>query len=77
MMQHGVWITIPIVGASFNLVWVWVFICLVLTEIRHAARLCSHMQIRIIFKTCSTLHIQNTVETFGDVLTAPMCEVGK
>lgn len=40
-------------------------------EIQDAACLHCRMQIKIIFKTYSTLHIQNIVETFAVILTTP------
>lgn len=43
-----------------------------LIEIQDTACLPCRMQIRIIFKTYSTLHMQNTVETFAVVLTTPL-----
>ena len=43
-----------------------------LIEIQDPACFHCGMQIRIIFKTHSTLHIQNTVETFAVILTTPL-----
>lgn len=48
------------------------FLFFILTEIQDTFCLYCHMQITIIFKTYSTLHIQNTVETFAVVLTSPV-----
>lgn len=41
-------------------------------EIQDTSCLHCRMQIRIIFKTYSTLHIQNAVETFAVILTTPL-----